>query len=895
MSEKEKKKGKGSRRVLIPVISVLTVLVLVANIAVTMFYQTITYFFQGADTTYNSAEAMASRMDAEETVLEVVRGGIVLLKNNADAAGNTLLPLVTDSENKTKVNLFGWNSVGWIPGGSGSGSSSDDGAVSLAAAMEMGGYEVNQELLKLYKGFQESRPEAGVGDVNWTVLEVPVEQYTDSIIENAKAFSDVALISIGRTGGEGNDLPTDMSEWGGEKGQHYLELSSDERDMVELVCENFGNVIVLINSASTMELGWVDEYDSIRSVVYAGMVGAKGLAALPEVLNGTVNPSGRTADLYAYDLTGAPSYNNAGAKAVHVYTNAETGNLRGGDFAYHHFIEYQEGIYIGYRYYETRGATDGEIWYNANVQYPFGYGLSYTDFDWEMGKLQEKSDGSLSVDVTIRNIGSRAGRDVVELYYTAPYTEGGIEKSHVVLLDFAKTAVLEPAQAQTITFTFAPEDMASYDYINAGSYVLEAGDYEIKLMRNSHDVVDSVMYTAKETVTYGAENQRQSDFVAAVNRFDSVAGEVQYLSRADWEGTWPQGTQNQEASKEIIDACRFATVDTYADSSVSMPVTGATNGLKLADMTGLAYDDPKWDDLLDQLSVDEMFQLVAMGGYQTAEAASIEKAHANDLDGPQGINESNQSLKAAGAASYPAECLSGCTWDVEVLKLMGLSLGKEALAYNVNGWYAPAVNLHRSPFGGRVYEYYSEDPVLSGKLAAACVSGTNERGIYAYVKHFALNETETFRQGLVTWCNEQAMRELYLKAFEIPVKDGGATAIMSAFNGIGNAWVGASYELMTEVLRDEWGFRGAVVTDYYMGPATPHMNGYDGLYAGNDLWLAPMSDMGLGLTVDTNSPTIVSQMRNACHNILYMSANSSLVDPSYAENASITVSAPVIK
>lgn len=438
-------------------ICVLTALVLVANLATAYFYNTITYYFQGADTTYDSAEAKSAKLDAEGVVQEIVRSGIVLLKNQPDAQGETLLPLATSAESKTKVNLFGWDSVGWVIGGSGSGTAGNQGVVSLSDAMEAGNYEVNQELIQLYKKHQDGRPETGVGQADWTITELPAAQYTDAVINQAKEFSDVAMICIGRVGGEGNDLLASMSEYGETSEEHYLELSADEKAMIELVCKNFCNVVVLVNSPGTMELGWVDEYESIRSVLYVGLTGATGIMALPEILSGVANPSGRTADLYAYDQKSAPSFANAGAAGVHNYSNTMTEGFMCP--SYQTFIEYQEGIYIGYRYYETCGYTDGEEWYKANVQYPFGCGLSYTQFDREMGQLKTNSDGTLSVDVTIRNVGDVAGRDVAQLYYIAPYTQGGIEKSHVVLLDFAKTATLEPAQAQTITFMFSPEDM----------------------------------------------------------------------------------------------------------------------------------------------------------------------------------------------------------------------------------------------------------------------------------------------------------------------------------------------------------------------------------------------------------------------------------------------------
>lgn len=877
MSAQAPKKKAG--HIAIPVLSVLTALMLVANIAATYFYGTITYYFQGADTSYDSAEAKSAKMDADGVVQEIVRSGIVLLKNTPDASGNTLLPMATSETEKTKVNLFGWDSVGWVTGGSGSGTSGNEGLVMLPEAMQEGGYEVNQELVDLYRKYKESRPETGVGSADWTITELPMSQYPTSVLENAKTFSDVAIISIGRVGGEGNDLPTNMSAYGGTSDEHYLELSKDEKEMVDWVCSNFSKVVVLVNSPSTMELGWVDEYDSIRSVLYTGLTGASGAKAIPEVLSGAVNPSGRTADLYAYDLKSAPSYANAAEAGVGKYLNTKSESPFG--VSYTSFINYQEGIYVGYRYYETRGYTDGEDWYKQNVQYPFGYGLSYTEFEQKMGDLHDNGDGTLSVNVTVRNVGNTAGREVVQLYYTAPYTEGGIEKSQVVLLDFAKTASLEPAQAQEITFTFRPEDMASYDYKNAGCYVLDAGTYELKLMSDSHNVLDSREYVVPEAIRYDENNKRTTDQIAATNRFDDVAGNIVYLSRADWDGTWPQAPTDTNLTDEQLVATAFGDVSTYNDSNAVMPTTGAQNGLTLADMIGLDYDDAKWNDLLDQMSVEDMFNLVALGGYQTAEIESIGKPHANDLDGPQGINEANQSTKKTGAASYPSEVVTGCTWDTEIAKLMGLSVGKEALAYNVNGWYAPAVNLHRSPFGGRVFEYYSEDPVLSGKMGSACVDGAMDCGVYCYVKHFVANETETSRDSLLTWSNEQALRELYMKPFEITVKEGHATGIMSAFNSIGTKWAGGSRALLTDVLRSEWGFHGSVVTDYYMS-FNQRMNGYDGLYAGNDLWLAPVE--GLGLNLDTENATIVNEMRNACHNILYTAANSNLVDSSYAQN-----------
>ena len=503
-----------------------------------------------------------------------------------------------------------------------------------------------------------------------------------------------------------------------------------------------------------------------------------------------------------------------------------------------------------------------------------------------MSDLKVNDDGTISVDITVRNVGDCEGKDVVELYYTAPYIENGIEKSHVVLLDFAKTATLQPAQAEELTFTFAPEDMASFDYITEGCYVLDAGDYEIKLMSDSHNVIDSRIYNVPEKIVYNNDNKRTTDDVAAVSLFQDAEGtDITYLSRSDWEGTWPKASEDREASDDLLNAKNdFDTEDTYKNDEDQMPVTGEDNGLKLADMTGLSYDDEKWELLLNEMTVEEMNNLVSFGGYQNIAVNSIGKPNCIDLDGPQGINEANQSTKQTGAASYPSEVVTACTWDTEIAELMGMSIGKEALSYNVNGWYAPACNIHRSPFGGRVFEYYSEDPLLSGKMSASCVQGAGKYGVYCYVKHFAVNETETHRDGLYTWLNEQSLREIYLKPFEIAVKEGNATGIMSAFNRLGTVWCGGNKALMTNVLRDEWGFRGAVVTDYYI-PFATFMNPYSGIMAGNDLWLAPID--GMNAEINPSNATIVSQLRNASHNILYMVANSNAVDTSYAENANI--------
>ena len=718
------------------------------------------------------------------------------------------------------------------------------------------GLVVNEELVSFYKNSGVSRvKQGGYTGSNFTPAEVTADKYTDAVLSNARAFADVAVVVLSRIGGEGGDLPMNMFASGYSKtddGRHYLELTKDEEDLIALVkAQNYEKVIVMINSSNAMELGFVE--DGIDACLWVGSPGAVGFNSVGNVLTGAVNPSGRLTDTYAYDLTTSPAYYNAGS---FTYSNLKR-----------NYVEYAEGIYVGYRFYET-AAADGFIDYDTTVQYPFGYGLSYTTFEQSIESFVD-GGASITMQVKVTNTGSVAGKDVAQVYYTAPYTKGGIEKAHVVLAGFAKTKMLEPGESQTLTISFLEEDMASFDSKGSGCYVLEEGSYLIKLMNNSHDVIDSREHKVAQTVVYGEGKARSTDKTAAVVRFADVEdGQItNYVSRADWEGTMPKAREDgKEASAAVVDA--FTNKAPYAVNTADAAIVYADNGLLLEDMAGLAWDDPKWDLLLQQLSDEDMTNMILNGGWSTPAVASVGKPATSDLDGPAGINSLVSSLKGV---SFPSEAVIGATWNEELVEEFGKEFGAEALANGVVGLYAPGMNIHRTPFSGRNFEYYSEDGLLSGKLGAAQVRGSASQGVYCYAKHYALNDQESNRLSLSVWANEQAMRELYFKPFEITVKEGKTTAMMSSYSHLGTTWAGASGALITDVLRSEWGFVGMVVTDSAMAN-TSWMDPNLAVRSGNDMMLCLM-----GASIDSSNNTARQAMRAACHNILYTQANSAAV------------------
>ncbi len=877
------------------------------------------------------AETLAAADDLNERIAEE---GIILLKNE----GNTL-PVKTKESGADKaprVSVFGHNSVDLVYGGSGSGGSSDENAVTLYESLSAAGYEYNTVL----KSFYESSAAGSVRDaptMGNSLLsgirtgETPVANYTDAVRASYADYSDFALVVLSRLGGEGFDLPRTMrtsitsdtpTEGARSADDHYLQIDANETAMLREAMDHFETVVLVVNSSEAMELGFLDDpthplytegyaasdadaeraMNKLKAAVWIGSPGRTGINALGRILNGTVSPSGRTVDTYARDFRADPSFANFGTNNVLHGNEFFTINSKGNPLAREEYlVEYEEGIYVGYRYYETRFVTEGaggEQWYRTHVVYPFGYGLSYTTFSWEL--LGDYDD--LGIDsgtdvfrlrVRVTNTGDVAGKDVVQVYLHAPYRTGGIEKAEVVLVGFAKTPLLAPhgedGDSCEVEIEVRGDRFASYDDRDLNQngfrgYEIEAGDYELRISRDAHTPVETVAVKADRDLRI--ENDPDTDYPVE-NRFDDVTDFIgTYLSRADFEGTWPQPPTQEErtVTQAFLDKLSYDGVDEGKKwEASSAPEQSETemnydDTVKLCELIGLDYDDPLWDTLLSQLTVGELIGLVGVGNYHSEAIQSIAKPRTIDSDGPVGFTPFMGDPSVYDTCFYVSGCVVGATYNVDLAREFGVMIGNESVVGNeagdgtpYSGWYAPAVNLHRSPFGGRNWEYYSEDGFLTGKMASAVVQGAKSKGVYCFVKHFALNDQETNRNGVLTFASEQAMRELYFLPFEMTVKEGGTTAMMSSFNRIGTVWTGGSYELLTEVLRGEWGFRGMVVTDYNY--ATPYMNVNLMIRAGGDLNLTQK-----GLPDAAETPTQVTSLRRAAKNILYTVANSNAMN-----------------
>ncbi len=850
--------------------------------------------------------------NSRKTVESIGADGLILAKNDG------LLPLASDV---TKLNVFGWDSTNPLFGGTGSGSSDSSTAVGFLQSLKDAGYETNQALTDMYVAYRADRPVIAMASQDWTLPEPTVDAYTADVMSQAKGFSDTAVIVIGRSGGEGADLPTDMNavikgtynptdsflvepgtyEYGYgymnatytnngsyddfAPGESYLELSKTEKDMIEKVCSEFDKVIVVINANNTMELGWVNDYKQIGAVILAPAGGATGFVALGQIINGSVNPSGKTTDIFVKDLMKTPYINNI---ANHSYTNVDDlkKQIKEADAAFEGniaFANYVEGIYVGYKFYET-AAEEGFLKYEDYVQYPFGYGLSYTTFEQKIENFKDNGD-SVSFDVTVKNTGSVAGKDVVEVYFTPPYTSGGIEKASVNLVQFEKTDVIEAGASQTVSFNILKEEMASYDSsgikVNGGGYILEAGEYVISVRSDSHTVLAEEKFTVASDVDYSKE-KRSSDDVVATNQFEEYSrGDFVQLSRADKFANYDEAcgevkaelyTMSDKTRAEIEeDANGIYDGTKYNDSADEMPTMGASNGMSLFDMVGKAYDDPDWEKLIDQMSFDDMATLINLGGWQTAAVKSIGKIATADCDGPAGVSNF---LTGAQGTAFGSEVLMAQTWNKAILKAVGQSMGQEYSDANNYGWYGPAMNTHRSAFAGRNFEYFSEDGVLGGYLCASQLQGAAEKGVYPYIKHFVLNDQEINRCSfLLTFASEQAIREIYLKPFELAVKgypEGKPLAAMSGFNFIGTEPCFGNPNLLNNVLRGEWGFVGMVETDY--NGSYGYQNTDHAIRSGNDLMLG--FARAESNVLSDQSATAVKAMRQASKNILYTVVNS---------------------
>ncbi len=873
---------------------------------------------------------------ANDFVIEVEKEGIVLLKNENDA-----LPL---SGKDAHISVFGKNSVNIVYSGSGSASSNSSTAQrTLYESLEAAGISYNETLKSFYEDSGKSgkgRPEnpamtSGQRLPGFGTGETPMDSYTPDVVDSYAGYQDAAVVVFSRIGGEGFDLPRAMEESfngaavaGASADSHYLELDENEKALLEHVKENFSKVIVVLNVGTTMEIPELKADEDIDAILWIGFPGATGIMALGQILTGTdtegnqISPSGHTVDTWAADFTMDPTWYNTG-----IY-GSEYGNryLYNGETTDYAFVNYEEGIYVGYRYYETRGyeeaaADPQSVWYENSVVYPFGYGLSYTEFDWDVSFGTDSGSGitaddTLEVSVTVKNTGDYVGKDVVELYYSAPYDYEGpaIEKSHVVLGDFAKTDILAPGEEQTLTLTLDVEDMKSYDYADANEngfsgYELEAGEYRIIIGSDAHTAKADAVYTLSEDLQLKTDMNADGEETEVANAFDDVSAGIfgtntyaSYVSRKDFEGTLrteylddAERTLTDELKEELDESIKRKYTEPDAgkpwevagDAPATVPVN---SGLSLRDMLydeagnyvgEVSFDDPRWETLLNEISLDEMKNLVGFGAFRTSEVKGVDgvvgKPLTVDSDGPSGFTSFLSESVVYGTCAYQAECVMGSTWNVQLAEKMGELIGEEGLAGNekgdglpYSGWYAPAVNIHRSPFAGRNWEYYSEDGLLSGKFAASVIKGAGKKGVYCYVKHFAVNDQETDREynGILVWANEQSMREIYLYPFEIAVKEGGATGMMSSFNRLGMKWAGGSYALLTQVLRDEWGFHGSVITDYSLNTYT-HVD--EMIRAGGDLFLT-QDVKTFGMEDDA---TQIAMLRQSTKNILYMVANSS--------------------
>ena len=925
-----KKPGKAG----LAVICILLVLALIVNTACAVMRSTLDQFL-GSRTTLTD-DLLKVGTDLSITIQDE---GTVLLRNE-----NNTLPLNKDIN---KVNVFGWSATEWINGGSGSGQCATL-ETDFLGALKSAGIEYNQELIDMYTGFLNNRPFTGMagGALNsypeefCRLYEPSISDsnyYTSELLDNAKNFSDTAIVVLGRIAGESDDTPQVQYKQVKKDGdlveddtRAYLEISTEEEDLLKYVTQNYDKVIVVVNNTNMVNLSFLDSIPGIDACLLAGGTGANGATSLVSILYGDVNPSGHLTDTYAYDFKTSPAYVTSGSDGVNYYTNGNgaypydgvttNGNVSGDKPLYSGvaYVDYLEGIYVGYKWYETADVEG--FWdnisnqfgkgYDGVVQFPFGYGLSYTNFYWEIvdattGKLDK--DGTVSVTVKVTNTGDVAGKDIVQLYCNPPYTAGGIEKSAVNLVDFAKTKLLQPGESEELTLTTTVEALASYDCYDANhngftGWELDPGRYTFMISRDAHNVVDTFTCTS-DNIQYPTDTFSGNEVKNLFTGSDAVDGvsldgsdsnaDITFLSRADFAGTFQTVKPAARAMSENVRELNLYTEEmakAWIDESDEAVTTGAKNGLSITNKDGsisdlgyelgLDYNDPRWEDLLDQLTQDEMEKLVCFAYVQTAELPSIGKPKTTDLDGPAQIGSFAFWWFGSTGTGFSNPTVLAQTFNKDLSYEFGQVNGAQARELSVNGWYAPGVNIHRNPFGGRNFEYYSEDPYLSGVMCAKTVRGSLDTGVYVYAKHFVAYEQETARDGVYTWMTEQALRETYLKPFKIAINEGGCTGVMSSYGRLGAQWAGGSEALLTSLLRDEWGYEGCVLTDYSDHPV--YMNGDDMLRAGGDLWMAGMQ--GGTLNYEKSSNSYMQALRRAAKNATYMYLNAEASHKQYAAN-----------
>lgn len=930
MSAEKKRPG----RLSLVLMCILLILAIIVN--------TVCFAMRGTLNMYLGSKAELSDEPSEageQLALQIEEEGIVLLQNNGT------LPL---SKETKQVNVFGWSVTQWVNGGSGSGRCVQL-TTDFLAALKDAGVEYNESMIEMYRDFLGERPYSAltVGSLHsWPeqlcrLYEPSISDrnyYSETMLAQAESYSDTAIVVLGRYTGESNDAPTVQYKQNTKDGdiiedssRTYLDLSTEEEELLAYVGEHYENVIVLVNSTNAMALGALETIPGVDAALLVGGTGDNAAKAIPEVLFGDVNPSGRLTDTYAYDFSTASTFANIGKDGTGAYTNGEglypfdgttNGNLGQDDWTYPQvsYVDYVEGIYLGYKWYETADAEG--YWdnisneygqgYNGVVQYPFGYGMSYTTFDWETVSAPDQAlnqDGTVDVTVKVTNTGSAAGKDVVQLYYAAPYTFGGIEKSAKVLGDYAKTDLLQPGESQELSLTVKVYDMASYDCYDANKngftgYELDAGDYIFYISRNAHEAVEEFTCSLPSGVQYANDPATGSTVGNVFTGPDAVDGvaldgsdtdsNIVYLTRADFAGTFPATrTPDRELAEDAV-ALNLFTSEMAADwiNGSDAPITtGKKNGLSITDSDGAVselglqlgrdYDDPQWEDLLDQMTLDEMTELTLHGYIHTAAVPSIGKTETKDLDGPTQVGSFSWN-KVIGTG-FPNPVTLAQTFNKDLVYEFGRISGAQARQLGISGLYAPAANIHRTPFGARNYEYYSEDAYVTGVCATLTVKGSLESGTYMYVKHFICNDADAYiyRDGMYTWMTEQTLREIYLSPFRMMVQEGGCTGLMSSYNRIGAVWAGGSQALLINVLRDEWGFKGTVITDY----ADHHafMSGDHMIRSGGDLWMDSWVSEG-AYQYETSSNSFQQSLRRASKNIIYMILNAEAVHADYADS-----------
>lgn len=825
-----------------------------------------------------------------ELTREVQASGSVLLKNDG------ILPL----QKGAKVSAFGYGTVKTVSTGLVRFGTPGQYIDFKTGMEEDGKLQLNPSLYEFYSDNASADPAFN------TLNEIDVGLMTDAARADYDEYADAAIVVLSRAGGEAGDLA--MGDFTG--GTKYLALQESEKKMLEEVTAHFDDVIVLINSSYAMELGWLEEYD-IDACLMIGAIGYRGFNAVSDILTGVTNPSGRLADTWAADSFSAPAMQNFGD---YTFANAEAINeqIGTGNNATKYVVE-TEGIYVGYKYYETRyeDAVLGQgnassaagtfasasSWdYDEEVCFPFGYGLSYTQFTQELEGVRETED-TFEVTVKVTNSGGVPGRSVVQVYAQTPYTdfdkENGIEVASVELVGFDKTEELAANASEEVVISVDKEDLTHYDSFVNKTFIMEAGDYYLAVGDNAHDAVNNILAAKGKEVGGDAEQVysytlAQTDTqtyavtdgnVMITNQFDDVDlnyyidGAVTYLSRSDWNATWPEEMNDLSANAAMIEALDAEGNYEAGSADMSEYVIGADTDYTVAMMIGAGFDDPHWNDIINQMSIEDLVNLCARSGLNMIESISYPATFMKD--GSHRVTDRSY-VERPGTYAHimPSVVIMAQSFDRELLYQIGLAFGEDNIRTATVGHYAPGVNIHRTPYSGRNFEYYSEDAFLSGEMSVPAIQGMQEKGAITYLKHFLGNEQETNRNGVSTFMSQQAMREVYLEAFKAGITEGKTKGIMGGFNRIGCTWTGAHYGLMTEVLRGEFEWTGIADTDAVFG-YSPYMGFKCGLMAGTTMWATSGTGVYDAVIEDVlQDAQLVGKLREASHYLLYNVVNS---------------------